>query len=241
MYLVEDKRHGGALLVFTWEDPRKVGYAGTVVEGAALDYDVEAVHSWPDGDARPEACVGQAPDDPKRFKVFRYERDLQSAGYAPVAGTFGVFRSWKDYLKLHRAEDLATEDWFEELDRYDEAARLRRQRAQEPAGPAGKSRDEVAAWVARKHLIVDSSIREVWYLPREAPPEEIRLLELSDRLAGFDAKAEAIVFGLNVEGAQFQLSVADVTSEQLAQIKKNPSLLPAGWSLDENQIWRRGA
>jgi hypothetical protein len=136
---------------------------------------------------------------------------------------------------------VPVEDWYRELDRYDEASRLRRQGVQAPAPPADKSRDEVAAWVARRHLIADSGIREVWYLPRESPPEEIRLLELNDRLAGAEPQADAIDFGLNIEGARFRLFVADINTEQLDQIKKDPSRLPPGWSLDGSRIWRRGA
>jgi hypothetical protein len=241
VFLVEDTRSGMTNLVFTWEDPRKAGYKGNVFEGVTLDYDMDAVHSWPDGHDRPEACVGRSPDNPNHYKVFKYRSERQSAGYQPVTGSAAVFGSWKDYLKLRHAEDLADEDWFQELDRYDEASRLRRQRAQSLAQPIGKSRDEVAAWVARKHLIADVGIREVWYLPREAPPEEIRLLELNDRFAGTASTAEAIDFGLDVEGARFRLFVADVTSEQLDQIKKDPSRLPSGWSLDQSKIWRRGA
>jgi hypothetical protein len=241
VFLVEDKRHGMTNLVFTWEDPRRVGYKGNVVEGVSLDYDMEAVHSWPDGHASPEACVGRDPDNPSHYKVFRYGSDRHEARFQPVQGTAAVFGSWRDYLKLYHAEDLPEEDWYQELDRFDEASRLRRQRAPEPDPPMGKSRDEVAAWVAKKHLLVDSGIREVWYLPRGAPPEEIRLLELSDRLAGTESKAEAIDFGLDVEGARFCLFVADITSDQLDQIKKDPSRLPSGWSLDESRTWRRGA
>jgi len=151
-----------------------------------------------------------------------------------------VFGSWKDYLKLRHAEDLPDEDWYQELDRYDEASRLRRKRAQAPAPPSGKDRDEVADWVARRHFIADSGIQEVWYLPREAPLDEIRLLELNDRLAGTEYSTEAIDFGLDVEGARFRLLVADITSEQLEQIKKDPSRLPSGWSLEGSRIWRRG-
>src|SRR5947209_2826741 len=59
VFLVEDKRHGTTYLVFTWEDPRKDGYSGAVIDDVSLDYDMEAVHSWPNGHPRPEACVGQ--------------------------------------------------------------------------------------------------------------------------------------------------------------------------------------
>jgi hypothetical protein len=241
VYLVEDKRHGMTNLVFTWEDPRRAGYRGELVEGVTLDYDMEAVHSWPDGHPRPEVCVGRDPDKPKHYKVFKYVSERQAAGYEPVAGLPAVFGSWKDYLKLRHAEDLPEEEWYQELDRYERSSRLRRQRAQSPPPPKRKSRDAVAAWVAKRHLIADGGIREVWYLPREAPPGEIRLLELSDWLAGTKAKVEAIDFGLDVEGARFRLLVADITGEQLDQIKKDPSRLPPGWSLDGSKTWRRGA
>ena len=241
MFLVEDKRHGITTLVFTWEDPRSGGYRGDVVEGVTLDYDMESVHYWPDGDPRPEACVGRAPNNLKHYKVFKYDSERQSAGYEPVAGQAAVFGIWKDYLKLYGAEDLRNEEWYQQLDKYDEFSRLRRQRAEPPAPPASASRDDVADWVARTHLNADSGIREVWYLPREAPPEEIRLLELSDRLAGTESKAEAIDFGLDVEGVPFRLYVADITSEQLDRIKHDPSRLPNGWSLDGSRTWRRGA
>jgi hypothetical protein len=81
----------------------------------------------------------------------------------------------------------------------------------------------------------------VWYLPNGAPPEEIRLLELNDQLASGENKAEPIDFGLDIEGANFRLFVADITSEQLDHIKQDPTALPHGWSLNEKMVWRRGA
>jgi hypothetical protein len=245
MFLVEDKRHGATYLVFTSQDPRKDGYVGNVIEDVSLDYDTEAVHSWPDGHARPEACVGRAGDNLKHYKVFRYSTDRQSEGYQAVAGTPVMFVTWRDYVKLNPyPEHLKNEDeeiWFERLDEYDKASRLRRERSQEADSPAGRSRDDVAAWLAKKHLIADSGVREIWYLPRGAGADEIRFLELNDRFPGNESKAEAIDFGLDFDGARFRLFVADVTSEELEQIKRNPSRLPQGWSLDGNKIWRRGA
>ncbi|HEV3006969.1 MAG TPA: hypothetical protein VGX78_21035 [Pirellulales bacterium] len=244
MFLVKDNRHGATYHVFLWEDPRKAGYKGPVEEGISLDYDMEAVHAWPDGQDAPEVAWGQAPDNPKHFTVFRYERERQSAGYLPVVNGC-VLGSWTDYLKLHLLppdpDGTADELWYDYLDKVDDDSRRRRKRLQAPALPTNTSRDEVAAWVAKKHLIADAAVREVWYLPRGAPPEEIRLLELNDRLAGTESNAEAIDFGLDIDGAQFRLYVADITSEQLNQIKQDPSRLPRGWSLDENRIWRRGA
>jgi hypothetical protein len=95
----------------------------------------------------------------------------------------------------------------------------------------------VAAWVARQHMNADSSIRSVLHLPNGALPQELRLLEVNDRILG--EPLQPIEFGLNVEGHLFRLLVADVTSEQLNRIKVDPSLLPAGWSLNDAQVWRR--
>jgi hypothetical protein len=245
MFLVRDQRHGATYLVFTWEDPRKDGYTGNVEEGVTLNYDMPAVDSWPDGADRPQACVGRARDNPNHYQVFKYARDRQAAGYEPVNGTAVVFSSWCDYARLHLEppdpEHTSDEQWYEYLDKLDEASRRRRQRKQAPDSPAGRSRDEVAAWLAAKHRLADSGIREVWYLPAGAPPDEIRLLEVNDRLAGPESPVEPLDFGLDVEGARFRLFVADVTSEQLDQIKQNPSHLPPGWSLEGNRVWRRGA
>ncbi len=239
MFLVEDKPCGN--LVFTWEDPRKAGYTGQVVEGVDLDYRMEVVHDWPEGDPRPEPRVGRNPQNPKFFKVFKYNSQRESAGYQPVDGTAVVFGSWSDYLRSRHPDLLEDEQWYRYLDELDEASRRRRHRTQPPDPPADSSRDEVAAWVAREHLLVDSSIREVWYLPQAAPPDEIRLLEINDRLAPPESSIEAIDFGLDVGGVSFSLFVADVTSEQLDQINKDPSRLPPEWSLDAKRIWRRGA
>ena len=125
------------------------------------------------------------------------------------------------------------------LDKLDEDSRRRRRNPQAIATPSNGNRDEVAAWVAKKHFVTDSAVREIWYLPQSAPPEEIRLLEVSDRLAGPESEVEAIDFGLDIEGARFRLLIADITSEVLDQIKQNPSRLPSGWSLDDNKIWKR--
>ena len=245
MYLVEDDRHGTRYLVFTWEDPRNAGYKGSVVEDVSLDYDMEAVHRWPDGAAQPEPCVGHASDNRKHYKVFRNPSELASSGYVAVPGSAVVFGSWSNYAKMHLVppdpQQTDEQDWYDFLDKVDEGSRLRRQFAQTPSLPPSRNRDDVAAWVAKKHLIADTSIREVWYLPEGSPCDEIRFLELNDRLAGAESAAEPIDFGLDIEGAQFRLFVADITTEQLEQIKQDSSRLPRGWSLGENTIWRRGA
>ena len=238
MFLVEDRRGGGTYLVFTGDDddPRSYGYAGVVVERVALDYDM-AVHNWPDGTPRPEVCVGRDPNDPKRYKVFKYSAERQAAGFVPVAGTPLVTR-WVNYLKLSRPHELPEDEWYRQLDEYDEASR-RRRRSPLPEPTAGTPRDGVASWVAKKHLVADASVREVWHLPGHAAADEIRLLEVNDRLPGRET-AEALDFGLDVQGTRYRLSVADVSSEQLDLIRHDPSRLPVGWSLEPSQVWRRG-
>ncbi len=62
----------------------------------------------------------------------------------------------------------------------------------------------------------------------KSPLNEIRLVDVCDRLAGPDGQLEAIEFGLDVHGAAFRLLVADVTRDQLEQLKRDP--LPPGWS-----------
>jgi hypothetical protein len=140
---------------------------------------------------------------------------------------------------VRQAEQFDDEQWYDFLDEVDEATRRRRQREDPPESLAGKSRDEVAAWLAKQHLFVDTGLREVWYLPHGAPADEIRFLDVSDRLAGPESQVEAMDFGLDVEGANFRLLVADVTSEVLEGIQREPSRLPPGWFLDGKTMWGR--
>lgn len=243
MFLVKDERHGATYLVFTVDNPQREGYQGQITEEVNLDYDMEAVHTWPHGKKRPEVCVGRDPNDPHHYKVFKYRGDLRTEGYRPVPGTPVVFGSWSEYARLHQIppdpEQTPDETWYDYLDRVDADSRRRRQRAQETDRPIDNSRDEVAAWVAEKHRIIDSGIREVWYLPQGAPAEEIRLLEVNDRMPLGGDKVEAIDFGLDIEGVNFRLLVADLTTEELEQAKRDPTLLPPGWSLKGRKIWRR--
>jgi hypothetical protein len=136
------------------------------------------------------------------------------------------------------AATLNDVEWFDFLDEIDEVAR-QRQKHPEPE-PDGKDRDAIAEWVAKRHLIADSTIKEIWYLPTGAPPDEIRLIEANGRLAGVGWGIETIDFPLDVDGARFSLLVADTTSDELQEAQKNPSHLPPGWSLSGAKVWRRG-
>jgi len=136
------------------------------------------------------------------------------------------------------AATLNDVEWYDFLDEIDEVARQRAQNV-EPE-PDGKDRDAVAAWIAKQHLIADASVREIWYLPANSPCDEIRLIEVNGRLSGFGWAVEPVDFALAVGGSQFKLNVADVTSDELQEAKRDSSTLPGGWSLSGAQVWRRG-
>jgi hypothetical protein len=142
------------------------------------------------------------------------------------------------------AEQYDEEQWFEFLDELDAVSRRRQQRNPVAPAPASLERDGIAHWIARKHLAADSSIQTVLYLPKGAPADEIRLLEVNDRLALPEAergKIEPIDFGLNVQGGSFRLFVADITSEQLDAIKAGHLALPVGWDLADHMTTGRRA
>jgi len=245
MFLVTDQRYGATYRVFTVEDPRKLGFNADLIEGVSLDYDFETVHRWSEGERQPEACLGRAKSDPKQYKVFRYGSDCDAAGYERVPGTPLVFGAWSESISLRLnppdPEQIDDEQWYDYLDKLDEDSCRRRRSQVQVSAPTNGDRDAVAAWLAKTHIIADSAIREVWYLPKGAPPEEIRLLEVNDRLAGSQASVEAVDFGLNVAGRPFQLLVADITTDQLLQLRQDPSRLPPGWSIDGALNWGRRA
>jgi hypothetical protein len=151
-------------------------------------------------------------------------------------------RNMPDATELARqAEPVDEVQWFQFLDAIDEVARRRRNRTDVPDEPAGPGRDQVAEWVARQHLIVDPSVREIWYLPAGASDDVIRLLEVNDHLGGPDGRAQA--FQSHTEGPggiPLRLLVADNSTDQLEEIQQDPlGLLPAGWSLEGHRAWRR--
>ncbi len=139
-------------------------------------------------------------------------------------------------------ELLDDEQWYDFLDELDAVTRRRGERQGEPDPSPGSDRDTVAAWIARKHFLVDSGVQEIGYLPHGAATDEIRLLEVSDRLATPARESPqigAMDFGLNMEGNSFRLFVADVTSDELAQVRAGRLALPSGWTLEQGTAWRR--
>lgn len=73
MFLVKDRRLGMNNYVFTHMAPRTEGYRGDVIEGVTLDYDMNAIHHWPDGLPAPNPQLGVIPKfrSTLRFSSFR--------------------------------------------------------------------------------------------------------------------------------------------------------------------------
>lgn len=120
----------------------------------------------------------------------------------------------------------------------DDLGNLRCQRDQSRCGELsqGASRDQVAAWIAGRHLAVDTGITDVWYLPDGAPEQEIRLIEINALLTGLsDEEVAPIDFGFNVEGLHFVLLVVDVTPSQWERLRIGAAALPERWSLKDAQ------
>ena len=110
MYLVPTEYRGVRHNVFTSDDPREAGYEGEIMDGVFLDYDLDAVLRWDEGEERPEAQLGRSKEDAKRYKVFKYGKDARQAGYEPLDGMTLFFRSWAEYARLRRPDPLNASD-----------------------------------------------------------------------------------------------------------------------------------
>lgn len=107
------------------------------------------------------------------------------------------------------------------------------QRFQSPDPPPGASRDDVAAWLAAKHLAIDPYISEVYYAPTGSPNSEIRLIEVNEILPEMPMEQVwAVDFGLDIAGLNFTLVVADVSGKQWEAIQSGRLALPPQWSVD---------
>jgi len=139
-------------------------------------------------------------------------------------------------------------DQLTQLDEYEfvtvvEGARSRRvaDRPPTPDKPEAITRDGLAAWYAARHMDFEPTIREVVYLPGDAPANEIRLLEVNV-LSGIpaDAPLEALDFGVDRDLAgKHELFVADITPGQWDGIRAGTLPLPEGWTLEGSQTFGR--
>jgi hypothetical protein len=249
MFLIKDRRLGMDNYVFTHTDPRADGYKDDVTEDVTLDYDMNAIHRWPDGQPRPNPQLGRDPNNPKHYKVFKFPEELRAAKFDFVHSSAPfVDYSWSEYRKRYYpvpeefAKTMTQDEWFDFLEEADSATKIRKKMS-EPSKPKnGSDRDQIAEWVADRHMRADGGIQQVWFMRSGSPADEIRLLEVSERFTGEAAKIEPIDFGLDVDGAKYKLLVADVSGDQLEKIKADPAnSLPTDWKIDGALIWgRRG-
>jgi hypothetical protein len=248
MFLVKDRRLGMDNYVFTHVDPRIDGYKGDLIEGVTLDYDISAISLWPDGQPRPKPQLGRDPKNPKHYKVFKFREELDAAGFEFVHfNTPFVAASWSDYRRYYPvpeeyAKTMTRDEWFDYLEELDVAAKIRKKRTEPNKPKKGSNRDQVAEWVAERHMGADGGINQVWFLRTGSPADEIRLLEVSERYTGEAGEIEPIDFGLDIDGAKYKLLVADISGEQLEKIKADPTnSLPKDWRIDDPLVWgRRG-
>jgi len=245
MFLVKHNPFGFTNYVFTGIDPREDGFHGKFEDGVSLDYNPN-VHKWDQGKPRPELTLSRSRINSKEYKVFQYPTSVNLDEFEPLpAGNIYVFHSWEEYTKLKQIppdpDETKTEEWFDYLDRVDEVSRKRRTRVDTEKEPDGSNRDEVAHWLAKGHMLVDTAIREVLYLPADAESDEIRLIETSDRFPNpNDDRIEPFESRQFVGGKSFRLKIVDVNSEQLTRLIHQPKLLPKGWSFNNKLGWKRG-
>lgn len=111
-----------------------------------------------------------------------------------------------------------------------------------PASPSTRATPEqIAQWLAQRHLSTDAAIERAVYLPVGAPGNEIRLLEVNRHLrpSGTDA-IEPLDFTPEWD-LPYRVFVADITADQWDHAQENPgAILPAGWELGDHKIFKRG-
>ena len=100
-------------------------------------------------------------------------------------------------------------------------------------------RDHLASWYARRHLTIDNGVEQILYLPTDAPPREIRFLEVNTMISE-TTPLEPINFGVDIgSNNAHSLYVLDVTPSQWDDIQSGHLNLPAGWSLEGNTTFHR--
>jgi len=96
-------------------------------------------------------------------------------------------------------------------------------------------RDGLARWYAQRHMDIDNGVMRILHLPTNAPPREIRFLEVN-RMISEMTPPEPIDFGVDIDGENpHTLYVLDVTPAQWEAIQARTMPLPAGWTLDDSQ------
>jgi hypothetical protein len=86
---------------------------------------------------------------------------------------------------------------------------------------------------------IDDGVVRILYLPTNAPPREIRFLEVN-RMVSETTPPEPIDFGVDIGGADAHtLYVLDVTPAQWEVLQRGEMALPDGWTLEGSRELRR--
>ncbi len=101
-------------------------------------------------------------------------------------------------------------------------------------------KDDVATELIEHHFAVEPELSIVYRVlgPREdASDEPIKLLEVN---AGTPASGSVEVFGFApTQEVPFPVQIAEITPEEVEQLRREPALLPTGWSLAGAREFKR--
>ena len=97
-------------------------------------------------------------------------------------------------------------------------------------------REGLARWYAKRHFAIDIGVQRIFFLPKNVPPREIRLLEVNGMIPE-TTPLEPIDFGVDIDSPEAHtLYVLDITPAQWESIQSQGlPPLPAGWTLDDVQ------
>jgi len=101
-------------------------------------------------------------------------------------------------------------------------------------------RKKMARWYATQHGKTDPGVSAVYFLPTDAPPREIRFVEVNELMGEIkDDSLEPLDFGVDIGSeTAHKLLVLDVTPRQWKLILDDDLKLPPGWSLqDKKKLW----
>jgi hypothetical protein len=105
----------------------------------------------------------------------------------------------------------------------------------------GKDKDEAARDLIQHHFAVEPELRAVYRIMsanETSPDEPIKLLEVN---AATVATGSVEVFGFAAsKSTPFSVMIAEVTPDELEQLKSNPRAMPHGWSLAQALVFERG-
>ncbi|MBX9585338.1 MAG: hypothetical protein K2X87_33950 [Gemmataceae bacterium] len=110
------------------------------------------------------------------------------------------------------------------------------------AALGGGEKAGFAVWLAKQHLGLDPHLQEVIYLPSGSPEQEVRLLEVNEKLYP-DPDDDAVIprsMTPAISKLPYRVLAADITPDQWGGIQQGRVVLPSGWSLkDRVRVGRR--